>query len=144
MEPLARVKHLELRSVVPDELPISYGDERRLMQVLLNLIGNAIKFTDKGYVEITASAADGLLTINLSDSGIGITEEDQEQIFGAFQQGSNRGVLEQGGTGLGLAISKSIVEMHGGSIAVHSKVGFGSTFIINLPLEPASASREVA
>jgi PAS domain S-box-containing protein len=144
MEPLARVKHLELRSVVPDELPISYGDERRLMQVLLNLIGNAIKFTDKGYVEITASAADGLLTISLSDSGIGITEEDQEQIFGAFQQGSNRGVLEQGGTGLGLAISKSIVEMHGGSIAVNSKVGFGSTFIINLPLEPASASREVA
>jgi signal transduction histidine kinase len=144
MEPLAKVKGLDLRARVPESLPVGYGDERRLMQVLLNLIGNAIKFTEAGSVEISASTDDGRLRILLTDTGIGISPEDQSQIFGAFQQGSNANIPGQGGTGLGLAISRRIVEMHGGSISVHSKVGCGSTFVVDLPLLPPAMGEAVA
>ncbi len=144
MEPLARIKGLDLRSTAPEGLPLAYGDERRLMQVLLNLIGNAIKFTEKGWIEIVAHADTGSLRITLTDTGIGISPEDQEKIFDVFQQGSNANIPGQGGTGLGLAISKRIVEMHGGSISVQSKVGSGSTFTINLPLKWRGAGREMA
>ncbi|WP_230531548.1 ATP-binding protein [Microvirga roseola] len=144
MEPLARAKGLDLKAFVSEGLPAGLGDERRLMQVLLNLIGNAIKFTEKGSVEVAAAVDDGRLQISLTDTGIGITPEDQQLIFGAFQQGTNASAAGQGGTGLGLAISKRIVEMHGGSLTVHSEIGCGSTFTIDLPLDPACADMEVA
>jgi PAS domain S-box-containing protein len=144
MEPLAKVKGLELKALMPDDLPSARGDERRLTQVLLNLIGNAIKFTNTGMIEIEALVEQGRLRIFVADTGIGIAPEDQPLIFGAFQQGSNASAPGQGGTGLGLAISKRIVEMHGGSISVRSQVGCGSTFIVDLPLDPAEACKEVA
>jgi PAS domain S-box-containing protein len=144
MEPLARVKGLEMRTVVPDGLPSGLGDERRLTQVLLNLIGNAIKFTQAGSIEIEANVDQGRLRIFVADTGVGISPEDLPLIFGAFQQGSNAAPPGQGGTGLGLAISKRIVEMHGGLIDVRSDVGCGSTFIVELPLEAPNVHKEVA
>jgi PAS domain S-box-containing protein len=134
MEPLAKAKNLALKTSVVEGLPAGYGDERRLTQVLLNLIGNAIKFTEEGSVEIAARAHNGRLRISVTDTGIGIRPEDQALIFGAFHQGGNVAAHGQGGTGLGLAISKRIVELHGGSIEVRSAIGTGSTFIIDLPL----------
>ncbi|WP_445504760.1 PAS-domain containing protein [Microvirga sp. G4-2] len=133
-EPLAKAKGLSLRVSVPEGLPCGSGDERRLTQVLVNLVGNAIKFTDQGSVEVSAEVVTGRLKIAIKDTGIGITPKDQKLIFEAFQQGSNA-VNGGTGTGLGLAISKRIVQMHGGTIHVHSTVGQGSTFTIDLPLE---------
>jgi signal transduction histidine kinase len=144
MEPLAKVKGLELRISMPDSLPAGRGNERRLTQVLINLVGNAIKFTEAGWIEIAAHVSGDRLTISVTDTGVGISAEDQKVIFGAFQQGSSTLVPVQGGTGLGLAISKRLVEMHGGSISVRSEVGYGSTFIVDLPLDCSAASRKVA
>jgi PAS domain S-box-containing protein len=133
-EALANAKGLELRSVVPERLPGGFGDERRLTQVLLNLLGNAIKFTEKGHVEVSVRATDERFEISVADTGIGIAEADRERIFESFQQGSGAIADKAGGTGLGLAISKRIVELHGGSISVRSEVGQGSTFVIDLPI----------
>ena len=144
MEPLAKVKGLELRISMPDSLPAGRGNERRLTQVLINLVGNAIKFTEAGWIEIAAHVDGDRLTISVTDTGVGISPEDQKVIFGAFQQGSSTLVPVQGGTGLGLAISKRLVEMHGGSISFRSVVGYGSTFIVDLPLDCSAASRKVA
>jgi signal transduction histidine kinase len=137
-EPLAKAKGLVLRASVPEGLPVGIGDERRLTQVLVNLVGNAIKFTDSGSVNIAAEVENGRVRIAIKDTGIGIAPEDQALIFEAFQQGSNAASHGNNGTGLGLAISKRIVEMHGGRIEVHSALGVGSTFIIDLPLETGS------
>lgn len=144
MEPLAKVKGLEIRSLVPGDLPAGVGDERRLSQVLLNLIGNAIKFTPTGSIDIETLLEGGRLRIFVADTGVGIASDELAHIFGAFQQGSNTSSHGQGGTGLGLAISKRIIEMHGGSIDVRSEVGCGSTFIVEIPLDPSKARREVA
>jgi len=133
-EPLAKAKGLALRVSVPEDLPFGSGDERRLTQVLVNLVGNAIKFTDQGSVEISAKVENRRLAISIKDTGIGIAPKDQKLIFEAFQQGSNA-VNGGTGTGLGLAISKRIVQMHGGTINVRSALGQGSTFTIELPLE---------
>jgi PAS domain S-box-containing protein len=133
-EPLAKAKGIALRVSIPEGLPYGTGDERRLTQVLVNLVGNAIKFTDKGSVEVIAGVEGGRLKIAIKDTGIGISPKDQKLIFEAFQQGSNA-VNGGNGTGLGLAISKRIVHMHGGTIHVHSALGQGSTFTIDLPLE---------
>jgi PAS domain S-box-containing protein len=138
-EPLAKAKGLMLRVSVPEGLPYGSGDERRLTQVLVNLVGNAIKFTDHGSVEGSAEVESGRLKIAIKDTGIGISPKDQKVIFEAFQQGSNA-VNGGTGTGLGLAISKRIVQMHGGTIHVRSAVGQGSTFTIDLPLETRSVT----
>ena len=136
-EALARAKGINLVCEVPERMPPGLGDERRLTQVLMNLIGNAIKFTDEGSVRVTASTESGRLRIAVADTGIGVPKADQERIFGTFQQGGNALASKHGGTGLGLAISKRIVEMHGGTIAVVSEAGQGSTFTIELPLARA-------
>jgi signal transduction histidine kinase len=128
-----------LRVSVPEGLPYGSGDERRLTQVLVNLVGNAIKFTDQGSVEVSAEVESGRLKIAIRDTGVGISLKDQKVIFEAFQQGSNA-VNGGTGTGLGLAISKRIVQMHGGTIHVRSAVGQGSTFTIDLPLEARSVT----
>jgi signal transduction histidine kinase len=133
-EPLARAKGLELRVSAAEGMPLGRGDERRLSQVLLNLVGNAIKFTDAGSVEIAAGAVGDRFQISVTDTGPGIEEADQERIFEAFQQVDNSSTRKKGGTGLGLAISKRIVEMHGGAIAVQSAPGRGSTFRIVVPI----------
>ena len=140
---LAREKHIEVRAVVPADLPMGYGDDRRLTQVLLNIVGNAIKFTDKGFVEIRAEVMDGHFKIAVTDTGPGIPATDQARIFDEFQQVDNSITRHKGGTGLGLSISRRLVQAHGGHIDVRSTVGVGSTFNIVLPVR-ASEQRRAA
>jgi signal transduction histidine kinase len=134
VEPLASEKKLAFKIEVPPDLPAGHGDERRLTQVLLNLVGNAIKFTDSGEVLIKAAAANGAFKVAVHDTGPGISAADQGKLFQQFQQADNSITRRKGGTGLGLAISKRIVEMHGGKIWVESRVGQGSTFAFTLPV----------
>jgi signal transduction histidine kinase len=134
VESLAKEKHIVLKVELQPNLPRSHGDERKLTQVLLNLVGNAIKFTDEGEVAIKAAAANGSITVSVRDSGPGITEADQAKIFQEFQQADSAVTREKGGTGLGLTISKRIVELHGGRIWVESTPGQGSTFSFTLPV----------
>ena len=133
-ESLAATKKLALKAEVATRLPIGVGDEQRLTQVLLNLVGNAIKFTDIGEVRITASAANGHFTVGVTDTGPGIPPDELKRVFEQFHQVDNSNTKAKGGTGLGLAISKQIVEMHGGRIWVESTVGKGSTFQMELPV----------
>jgi signal transduction histidine kinase len=142
VEPLASEKKLAFKVEVPPSLPSGRGDERRLTQVLLNLVGNAIKFTDAGEVTIKASAADGSFTVAVRDTGPGISEADQGKIFEEFQQADNSTTKKKGGTGLGLAISKRIIEMHGGKIWVESRLGQGSTFSFTLPVKVEQQKRQ--
>jgi signal transduction histidine kinase len=134
VEPLAADKRLAFRAEVASDLPPGRGDERRLTQVLLNLVGNAIKFTDAGEIVIKASASNGTFNLSVHDTGPGISAADQAKLFQEFQQADNSLTKKKGGTGLGLAISKRIIEMHGGRIWVESVVGHGSTFVFVLPL----------
>jgi signal transduction histidine kinase len=133
-ESLARAKNLKLGSAVAPGLPTGTGDARRLTQVLLNLVGNAIKFTDRGGVEIRAAQAGDRFEMSVVDSGPGIAPADQGKIFDEFQQVDNTSTRKKGGTGLGLSISRRIVELHGGRITVESEVGKGSTFKISIPV----------
>jgi GAF domain-containing protein/HAMP domain-containing protein len=135
IEPLAGTKKLGLRLEAPPNLPPAHGDERRLSQVLLNLVGNAIKFTDTGEVAMKATAANGSYTIAVSDTGPGIAEADQAKIFEEFKQSESAQTKVKGGTGLGLSIAKRIVEMHGGKLWVESALGSGSTFFVTVPLK---------
>ncbi len=139
VESLATAKRLALKIELPAALPTGRGDEQRITQVLLNLVGNAIKFTEVGEVAIAASAENGAFTVAVRDTGPGIAVADQTKIFQEFQQADNSATRSKGGTGLGLAISKRIVEMHGGRILVDSELGRGSTFTISLPI---NAGRE--
>jgi signal transduction histidine kinase len=133
-EALAAEKRLALEVDVPADLPHGRGDERRLTQVLMNLVSNAIKFTEAGSVSIRAKVEDGGFLVAVSDTGVGIAEGDRERIFEEFQQVDTSSTRKKGGTGLGLAIAKRIVELHGGRIWVESTPGQGSTFYFTLPL----------
>jgi signal transduction histidine kinase len=132
---LATEKNLALKITVPADLPGVSGDERRISQVLLNLVGNAIKFTDTGEVRIDAALENGVLAVSVSDTGPGIPPSDMENIFEEFRQAEGSLAQRKGGTGLGLAIAKKIVEMHGGRIWVESEVGQGSKFTFTLPIK---------
>jgi len=132
-ESLAQNKKLTLTTSVDKSLPIGLGDEQRLTQVLLNLVGNAIKFTDAGKVSIAAGARNGHFAVSVTDTGPGIPLDQQARIFEQFHQVDSSLTKAKGGTGLGLAIAKQIVEMHGGRIWVVSTPGKGSTFQMELP-----------
>ena len=132
-ESLAQNKKLTLMTSVDKSLPVGLGDEQRLTQVLLNLVGNAIKFTNIGEVRVSAKAVDGHFNISVTDTGPGIPEQEQVRIFEQFHQVDSSLTKAVGGTGLGLAIAKQIVEMHGGRIWVESTPGKGSTFQMELP-----------
>jgi GAF domain-containing protein len=141
VEPLASGKKLEFKVEIAPDLPTGHGDERRLTQVLLNLVGNSIKFTDDGSVIIQASLRDGMFCVAVRDTGPGISEEDQKKLFQEFQQADSSTTKKKGGTGLGLAISKRIIEMHGGRIWLESKLGSGSTFTFMVPVRAEQAKR---
>jgi signal transduction histidine kinase len=134
LEPLAADKKLAFKVEVTPQLPPGRGDGRRLTQVLINLVGNAIKFTDAGEVAIKAEANNGSFHVSVRDTGPGISAADQSKLFQEFQQADNAITKKKGGTGLGLAISKRIIEMHGGKIWVESQPGQGSTFAFTLPV----------
>ena len=131
---LASEKKLALTTEVSPGLPRARGDERRTAQVLLNLLGNAIKFTETGDVKLKVSAADGVFQFSVADTGPGIAPADQKKIFEEFHQTDIVRVSKKGGTGLGLAISRRIVELQGGRIWVESTLGKGSTFCFTLPV----------
>jgi GAF domain-containing protein/HAMP domain-containing protein len=143
-EPLATSKGLKFTAAVQDGLPMAHGDARRVSQVLLNLVGNAIKFTDEGEVEIRADLDKGQFVLTVRDTGPGIADADQERIFGEFQQIDDTNTRKKGGTGLGLAISKRMVEMQGGTISVDSTLGQGSTFRVVLPVHVDEMMEEAA
>jgi signal transduction histidine kinase len=117
------------------------ADERKVKQILLNLLSNAVKFTrEGGRVGLTATAADDVITIAVSDTGIGIAPEDQAAIFEEFRQVGREDARKQEGTGLGLTLARKFVELHGGRIWVRSQVGQGSTFSFTLPARPDGGS----
>ncbi|MGB5184753.1 MAG: GAF domain-containing sensor histidine kinase [Xanthobacteraceae bacterium] len=134
LEPLAADKKLAFKVEMAGALPPGHGDGRRLTQVLINLVGNAIKFSDAGEVAIKAEAHNGSFHVSVRDTGPGISSADQARLFQEFQQADNTITKKKGGTGLGLAISKRIIEMHGGRIWVESQPGQGSTFTFTLPV----------
>jgi signal transduction histidine kinase len=134
VRPLAAEKKLALKIEVPPNLSRARGDERRTVQVLLNLLGNAIKFTEVGEVVLKVSESDGNFHVSVSDTGPGIPGAEQDKIFEEFHQSEGTLVARKGGTGLGLAISKRIIELQGGRIGVQSTLGKGATFWFTLPV----------
>ncbi|WP_321494026.1 PAS domain S-box protein [uncultured Desulfobacter sp.] len=139
----AREKGLELVFNIDPRIPQALaGDPLRLSQVLVNLIGNAVKFTDQGQILLSCclvkDGADGVeLEFSIQDSGVGLTQEHQARLFQAFSQADTSTTRKYGGTGLGLSISKNIVEMMGGGIQVHSQFGKGATFSFTVCLKKA-------
>src|SRR5262249_52727439 len=131
---LAAEKGLAFVTRVPEDLPLAYGDSKRITQCLANLAGNALKFTREGRVEIAVEHLDGSLRFRVADTGIGIPRDRIEGLFAEFQQADATIAREFGGTGLGLSIAKKFVEMHGGRIWVESELGKGSTFFFSIPL----------
>ena len=134
VEALATEKKLELKLMVPTDLTTAKGDEQRIAQVLLNLIGNAIKFTEEGEIRVEVVVSNESFLVSVSDTGLGLSAADQKKIFEEFQQADGSSTREKGGTGLGLSIAKRIVEMHGGRIWVESILGKGSIFWFTLPV----------
>lgn len=134
VEALAMEKNLDLKVTVPEDLTKGLGDEQRIVQVLLNLLGNAIKFTDEGEVRVEVTVFNETFLVSVFDTGPGLSETDQRMIFKEFHQADGSSTRKKGGTGLGLAIAKRIVEMHGGRIWVESTLEKGSTFYFTLPV----------
>jgi two-component system, NtrC family, sensor histidine kinase GlrK len=130
--PLVEAKQIQLESNVNPSLPALRLDPERILQVLRNLLGNAVKFTPKGgRVSVVAASVNGNLQVSVTDSGPGVPAESLTTIFEKFSQGSHKGV-HTNGTGLGLAIAKNIIKSHGGEIWAESQVGRGSTFVFVL------------
>ena len=134
LQSLASEKGLTLVAGVQPGIPLAVGDGRRITQCLMNLAGNALKFTKQGRVEVWVEQKQDLLHYRVSDTGIGIPEDQVEQVFGEFRQVDAAITREFGGTGLGLSITKKFVEMHGGRIWVESVLEKGSTFFFEIPL----------
>jgi len=134
LHPLADAKGLELVARVPTDLPLAHGDGGRMVQCLMNLAGNAIKFTRRGRVEISAELRGDLLIYRVADTGIGIARDKIDALFDEFRQGDATITSEFGGTGLGLSITRKFVELHKGRVWVESELGRGSTFFIAVPL----------
>jgi len=133
---LVKDKEVKIIKNVPDNLPPIMGDETRVRQILLNLVSNAAKFTDKGRITISAGINDEHIWVSVVDTGIGISPENQVDIFDEFMQVDASTTRKAGGTGLGLPITKKFIEMHHGTITVDSALGKGSTFTVALPRAP--------
>ncbi|NEO52302.1 MAG: response regulator [Okeania sp. SIO3B5] len=143
--PLVKNSALKLINSIDNNLPPVYADENRLQQILFNLIGNAIKFTERGKIEVSAKLVSEKnqrqLAITVSDTGIGISEDKLDSIFESFEQADGTISREYRGTGLGLAITKQFVELHGGKIGVKSVLGKGSCFTFTLPVSEKPAEK---
>lgn len=132
--PLIGGKPIQLAESYPDDPVIVLGDEDRLQQILFNLVSNAIKFTQRGWVAVSIEIIDIDARVMVKDTGIGISKDQQSRIFNRFYQIDSAASREEGGTGLGLAISQKLVELHGTEIILRSSPGEGSTFYFDLPL----------
>ena len=133
--PQITAKHLRVVTTVPAALTVR-ADRQRLRQILLNLVGNAVKFTDHGMVSIDGVTTPRGIEVAVTDTGLGIAPETLPRIFDEFRQADSSMTRRFGGAGLGLAIAKQLAELHGGQISVSSEVGFGSTFTLHLPATP--------
>ncbi|CAM2010869.1 ATP-binding protein [Acanthopleuribacter pedis] len=146
-KPLLAGKKIDLVNGIDPALPMVSADPNRLDQILYNLVGNAIKFTESGTITVEAAVENEHMKISVRDTGIGIPEEKFEDIFKMFEQVEVSSTRSAGGTGLGLSITKNLVELHGGTIKVQAEVGQGSTFTFTLPLstsgEPVSNPERV-
>lgn len=134
--PSAREKSLTLETEIDEAIRMLNADQRRVRQILINLIGNAIKFTDSGHVRIRACPDNGTVRISVIDTGCGIDSNTMKKLFVPFVQGGDIGSLKSKGSGLGLAISRRIAELHGGTIAVSPNLPRGSVFTLVLPETP--------
>jgi two-component system, OmpR family, phosphate regulon sensor histidine kinase PhoR len=135
LRPTAQNKQMTIISDITDSLPQVMGDKGRLRQVLINLIGNAVKYTPpEGWVKVTAEPRGNTLRLTIQDNGLGISPEDQIHIFDRFYRVRRPETDSIEGTGLGLAIVKSLVEAHNGQIGLESRLGEGSIFYLTLPL----------
>ena len=142
LKPLAEQKGLTLSVEIGSEVDMISSDERRVRQILINLANNAIKFTEKGTVKIVCLKRDSRIEVEVTDSGIGIKDEDIDKLFKPFQQLDTGISRRYEGTGLGLSVCKRILEMLGGDIRVKSQFGKGSTFAFTLPLTPEEKNEE--
>jgi signal transduction histidine kinase/HAMP domain-containing protein len=140
VRPHADEKGLQVRSLIPQGLPNVWADRARVRQVLANMLANAVKFTERGAVSVSAGAAEGWVTVSVADTGVGISPEAQAYVFDEFRQADSSTTRRYGGTGLGLAISKRLVTLHGGRIWVDSEIGRGSTFHFTLPIRVRAGS----
>jgi len=132
--PLSRGKSLELFNEIPENLPPVFADEDMVQQILYNLIGNAVKFTEQGRITISSSLDHDVVNIHVSDTGIGIPSDQFDNLFEPFEQVDGSAERSFGGTGLGLAITRKLVEIHRGSIRIESELGKGSRFSFSLPI----------
>jgi signal transduction histidine kinase len=140
VKPRARDKRIRISTFLPTDLPLVWADPSKLNQILLNLITNGIKYThENGSVSVEARPLDDQVEIWVNDTGIGIAREDQDKVFQRFTQIDSSATRSQGGTGLGLAIVRELVELHGGSIRVQSKLGKGSSFVFTMPISTKPA-----
>ncbi len=132
-----RIQHthssVSVENHIKPELPMVFADEARTVSIFYNIISNAFKFTEHGFVRITASATDTQVSVKIADSGMGIAQEDIRNIFSSFSQVAHSGVHQKNGTGLGMAMTKYLVELHGGALMVESTRGVGSVFTVTLP-----------
>jgi signal transduction histidine kinase len=128
-------KNITIRSRIASDITIINADERKIKQIMYNLLSNAVKFTpDGGKVDIKVDIKDEELRVSVTDTGIGIKQEDMDKLFKAFQQIDSKYVRKYGGTGLGLSLTKEMVKLHGGEIWVKSESGKGSTFTFTISL----------
>jgi two-component system sensor histidine kinase ChiS len=130
-------KPIQLHMDIAESMPPVMADEKRLVQILYNLLHNAIKYTEEGTISISAETKDGLTVIHIADTGVGMNEQTQARVFLPYEQGSY-GVSDGNGIGLGLSICKQLVELHRGTLKVHSELGKGSVFSFDLPLANVS------
>jgi two-component system sensor histidine kinase ChiS len=135
-KPLVNEKVVTLKNEIADHIPPVAGDKNRLQQIMHNLVGNAIKFTEQGSINLTAFERNGMVELTVTDTGIGIPTHKLEDIFKSFEQVDASTERTYGGTGLGLSITKQLVELHGGKIWVESEEGQGSRFSVSLPVSP--------
>ena len=134
IEPLARQKDLELALTMPERLPTLYTDGEKIRQILINLVGNAVKFTDRGRVSVLVERRNGEIELRVQDTGIGIADFDRPRLFQPFTQLDSGLTRRHGGTGLGLYNSSRLAQLLGGRIEVASTPGVGSTFTLIVPL----------
>ncbi|GAF80425.1 unnamed protein product, partial [marine sediment metagenome] len=139
IKPLAGEKGLALSHSVAPNIDFLYADKAKTKQVLINLLGNAVKFTDEGGVRLNVAESDSEFVFSVIDTGIGIEEEDLEAIFDSFKQVGPAQIAGYEGTGLGLAVSKQFIEMQGGRIWAESERGKGSTLTFTLPKKRVSS-----
>lgn len=133
-QPLLRDKDIALKNEIPADLPLADADENRVQQILHNLVGNALKFTETGSIRVWAEQEEDWLSVTVSDTGIGIPADKQDVIFQSFEQADGSVAREYGGTGIGLTVTKQLVELHGGTISVISEPGEGAHFTFTLPI----------